>query len=225
MIGVDSTARIGIVDYGMGNLFSVAQALRHVGLDPQICKDPDAVAQWDAIVIPGVGAMPNAMANLQRSGWDAAIREHAQSGRPSLGVCLGMQLLFETGSEHGDHSGLGLLPGRVERVPERNPSGERRLVPHIGWNTVVEARAWEGSVMGATVSGTPFYFVHSYVCVPSHQEQVLATTEYAGFRFCSAVRSGMIMGCQFHPERSGPAGLRLFMEFRKLVEQLIAVQT
>lgn len=225
MIGERSSARIGIVDYGMGNLFSVAQALHHVGLDAQIHNAPDAVTQWDGMVIPGVGAMPNAMANLRRAGWDVAIREHAQSGRPTFGVCLGMQLLFETGSEHRDHSGLGLVPGRVVRVPETRPSGERLLVPHIGWNTVIEESGWDRSVLGGTKSGTPFYFVHSYVCVPARDEHVLATTEYGGFRFCSAVRSGMIMGCQFHPERSGPAGLRVFLAFRRLVEQVITVQT
>jgi imidazole glycerol-phosphate synthase subunit HisH len=224
MIGDDSKARVGIVDYGMGNLFSVAQALRHVGLDPQIHDSPDAVTQWDAIVIPGVGAMPNAMENLRRTGWDDAIREHAQSGRPTFGICLGMQLLFETGSEHSDHPGMGLVPGRVVRMAEHHRSGEKILVPHIGWNTVIEKTAWDRSVLRGTATGTPFYFVHSYVCVPERDEHVLAITEYGGFRFCSAVRSGMIMGCQFHPERSGPAGLRVFMEFRRLVEQVTTVQ-
>lgn len=221
MIDKKARPRVGLVDYGMGNLFSVAQALRHVGLDPELLHAPDASRRWDAIVIPGVGAMPKAMASLRRSGWDAALRDHAQSRRLTFGICLGMQLLFERGSEHGDQAGLGLVPGHVVRLPEGRAGGERLLVPHIGWNTVTEGQEWEGSMLAGTAPGTAFYFVHSYVCVPEHVEHVLATTEYGGFRFCSAVRSDMVLGCQFHPERSGGAGLRIFEEFRKLVEQAV----
>lgn len=224
MVGARFNGRVGIVDNGMGNLFSVAQALHKVGLDPILVDVPTAAAQWDALVIPGVGAMPKAMASLRRSGWDSAIRDHAQAGRPTLGVCLGMQLLFDTSSEHGQHPGLGLVPGHAVRIPESLSNGERRLVPHIGWNAVHYSSNGSRSMLRKIPSGTPFYFVHSFVCVPTHQEHVVATTVYAGFRFCSAIQAGMITGCQFHPERSGTAGLQLFVEFRKLIEQHLTVQ-
>ena len=196
---------VAILDYGMGNLRSVARAVESAGGTPVITSGPDEVAGADALVVPGVGAFGACVANLRERGLDAAIRSFVATGRPFLGVCLGMQVLFDH-SEEGNAEGLGLLPGDVRMI-----TGDVK-VPHVGWNEAT----WTDHhpLLAGIPTGTRFYFVHSYVCRPAGQITV-AETEH-GVRFASAVSRDNLFAVQFHPEKSGDAGLALY---RNLVKE------
>jgi imidazole glycerol-phosphate synthase subunit HisH len=196
---------IGIVDYGMGNRRSVEKALERVGGDPRLTADAELLATADGLVVPGVGAFPEAMRRLRASGLDELVRERAAAGVPVIGLCLGMQLLFERSSEHGGAEGLGLLPGEVVKL-----QAPGLKLPHIGWNVVTWRRASPLIAdLGAT---TAFYHVHSYVPVPSDEDVVLGTGEY-GAPFVSFVGRGEVFGAQCHPEKSSTAGLTLLRNF------------
>ena len=204
---------IAIVDYGMGNLRSVAQALRHAApeADVQIVTDPAKIAAADRIVLPGQGAMPDCMRSLRESGLQEAVVVASQT-KPLLGVCVGEQMLFDV-SEEGHTPGLGLLPGRVVRFAldgQVQDDGSRFKTPQMGWNRVRHARShalWEGIPDDAY-----FYFVHSYYVVPHSPQDTVGMTEY-GAPFTSAVARGNIFATQFHPEKSADAGLRLYRNF------------
>jgi glutamine amidotransferase len=197
---------IVIVDYGLGNLASVRNALAHIGAGAEIVSDPSGLQGASGLILPGVGAASAGMERMRARRLDAAVLERAHVGTPILGLCLGMQLLFDR-SEEGDAACLGLLAGTVRRM-----EGPVK-VPHIGWNEV-EGRA--GSPMFTGLSErTYFYFVHSYICVPEGEAAIAGTTEY-GETFASAVVDGSVWGTQFHPERSGEAGLRLLSNFAAL---------
>ena len=204
-----SGPRIAVLDYGMGNRRSVEKALEHVGAAVSVTADPAELVRADGLVVPGVGAFPAAMDRLRSSGLDSSIRAYAQSGRPLLGICLGMQLLFEASEELLPCEGLGLLAGRVRRL---RAGGLR--VPHIGWNDVVAVRP---SPLSAALAegGVPFYHVHSYVAEPAHAEDLIAVAEY-GERFATVVGRGRVLGVQFHPEKSSRAGLELLAAFAGL---------
>lgn len=195
--------RISILDYGMGNLRSVAKAVDRAGGEPVTTSDPRDATRAAAMVVPGVGAFGACMAGLREHGLDRGIREFAETGRPLLGVCLGMQVLFDR-SEEGDVEGLGILRGDVVRLP-----GDVK-VPHMGWNDV----AWTGSHdLADGLNGSTFYFVHSYACVPE-DDVTVGETEY-GIRFAAAVGSGNLFGTQFHPEKSGNAGVGIYRNLVK----------
>ncbi len=198
-------AQIAIVDYGMGNLRSVAKAFEHVGAAATVSADRRLLAAADALVLPGVGAFPEAMRRIDRRDLAAPIRESVAAGRPLLGICLGMQLLFESSSENGGADGLGLLAGRVDELR----AGELKS-PHIGWSTV-ERRRDSALTASLPAGGEPFYFVHSFVARPE-PEQLLATSRH-GERFAAIVGDGRVFGAQFHPEKSSAAGLRMLAEF------------
>ncbi|MDP9341830.1 MAG: imidazole glycerol phosphate synthase subunit HisH [Actinomycetota bacterium] len=198
---------IAILDYGMGNLRSVARAIARVGGRSEVTSDQAAVRRADAMVVPGVGAFGACMRGLVGSGLDAVIREFAADGRPVLGVCLGMQVLYE-GSEEDPDPGLGLLRGAIRRLP---PSVK---VPHMGWNDV-RWRTDHPFVRGIP-SGTPFYFVHSYAA-EADPSVTVGQTEH-GRTFAAAVAKGSLFATQFHPEKSGDAGLALYESFVKEVE-------
>lgn len=211
--------RAAIVDYGTGNLYNVRRACQQVGLEATITESPAELLAADAVILPGVGSMPDAMSFLDRSGLSDALRAIAGRGTPLFGICLGMQLLMEEGSEFTRHAGLGILPGSVVRFPERDTGGARLKVPHIGWNALrrpPEADAvWRDTPLEATPDGEYMYFVHSYHVVPATAESIVAVSHYGGVDFCSAVAAGSVFGCQFHPERSGPHGLRIYREFAR----------
>jgi len=198
------SARIAILDYGMGNLRSVEKALEHVGARATVTADPGAVRDAEGLILPGVGAFPRAMERVRERGLDELIGERLEAGVPMLGICLGLQLLFETSSELGGAEGLGLLPGPVERL--RAPGLK---VPHIGWAAVRWER--ESRLTEGIGSGTPFYFVHSYAPQPG-SDDLLGSAEY-GERFACAAERGNVFGVQFHPEKSSAAGLRLLANF------------
>lgn len=209
---------IALVDYGAGNLGSVLKALRFVGADVEVTSDAADLRTAPAVVLPGVGAFSHCMAGLAGVGMLDAVRDYARSGRPFLGICVGLQMLFEESDEPGGVAGLGILEGRVERFdPARlvDPATGRALkVPHIGWN-VVEHRA--GSRLFAGVGqGERFYFVHSYHPVPTDTSVVAATSEY-GYPFLAAIERQNLMATQFHPEKSGAVGLQLLTNFLRIV--------
>lgn len=198
------TARICILDYGMGNLRSVEKALEHVGATATISSDAETVRQADGVILPGVGAFPKAMERVRALGLDELIGERRDSGVPILGICLGLQLLFDSTTELGGASGIGLLPGGVDGL-----KADGLKVPHIGWSPVrweKESRLAEG-----IESETPFYFVHSFAPSPDHDD-LLGDAAY-GARFACAVECDNVFGVQFHPEKSSTAGLRLLSNF------------
>jgi glutamine amidotransferase len=199
------TPAIAMVDYGMGNRRSVAKAFEHVGTPIAQTADADELRAADGLVVPGVGAFPEAMRRLRALGLDAVVRERAEAGVPVIGLCLGMQLLFERSTEHEGASGLGLLPGRVVRL---DPRGLK--LPHIGWNSV----RWEQP--SALSAGLPdpaaFYHVHTFVAEPEDPSIVLGTGEY-GSPFVSFVARGSVFGAQCHPEKSSTHGLALLRNF------------
>jgi glutamine amidotransferase len=198
--------RIGVLDYGMGNLRSVSRAIERVGGTPGIADDREAVLAADALVVPGVGNFGACMRNLARRGLDVAVKDFARSDRPLLGVCLGMQVLFE-GSDEDPAEGLGLLPGRSRRLPLTVK------VPHMGWNTV--ERVGRHPYIEDIPDGTRFYFVHSHA--PDPATGITVGTTNHGRPFASIVAHGNLFGTQFHPEKSGDAGLRIYEAFVKAV--------
>lgn len=194
---------IAIVDYGLGNLASVRNALLAIGAEARLTSDPDAVRSAAGVILPGVGAARAGMQGLESRGLAGAVVDAAKAGTPLLGHCLGMQLLFDESEENGGTPCLGVIGGKVRRF-----SGEMKI-PHIGWNevTVKNGNMWEG-----LPENPYFYFVHSYVCVPEEADVIAGTTEYGG-NFCSAIVRDNVWGVQFHPERSGSAGLQLMRNF------------
>jgi glutamine amidotransferase len=198
------TAQIAILDYGMGNLRSVEKALEHVGAAAAITSDAAAVHGADGVILPGVGAFPRAMERVRECGLDELIAERREAGVPILGICLGLQLLFESTTELGGATGLGLLPGPVEELD----AGELK-VPHIGWSPVRWQR--ESRLVEGIPSETPFYFVHSFA--PRPEDADLLGSAAHGERFACAVERDNVFGVQFHPEKSSAAGLRLLSNF------------
>ena len=199
--------RIGIVDHGVGNRRSVEKALERAGAEPVLTGDPDALAATDGLVVPGVGAFAAAMQRLRATGLDAFVVERARAGVPVLGLCLGMQLLFERSTELGGDEGLGLLEGDVVALDPDDPSLK---VPHIGWNVVSFTRAHP--LLDGLGDGAAFYHVHSFVARPERDDDVLGRGDYGG-PFVSIVGRDRIFGAQFHPEKSSTAGLRLLASF------------
>jgi len=197
-----------IVDYGAGNLRSVARAVVHAGVEPHVTADPHEVEGARALIVPGVGAAEDTMANLRAAGLDGPIRDYIASGRPFLGVCMGIQALFEVSEEGGEHECLGVLGGRIVRFPHG------MTVPHMGWNTV-NLRA-PHPVFEGIPQGSYFYFVHSYHPRPTSDATVLGETEYEGIVFPSVVGRDNVVATQFHPEKSGRWGLRLYENFLRL---------
>lgn len=188
---------IGVIDYGMGNLGSVSKALAFLGFRAQVLTDPEQVLAFDRLVLPGVGAMTYAMQNLRHSGMDQAIRRYLATGRPFLGICLGMQLMFDS-SEEGDAQGLGVLAGVVSRFSPK----PGLKIPHMGWNRISR------SSLPLIPADASFYFVHSYYVRPHDESLIVATSDHGGL-FTAAVQTGSILLTQFHPEKSGDTGLVL----------------
>ncbi len=201
---------IGIVDYGLGNLRSVEKAFEAVGAEAIVTSDHGRLAECGGLVLPGVGAFGDGMDGLRSRGLDGLVIRAAADGRPLIGLCLGLQLLFEESDEFGRHTGLGLLGGRVTRFPE-----SVRVVPHTGWNAV--RPTGEHSLFDAIEPDAYVYFVHSYRVEATESADVLATTEYDDVVFPSVCGRGNVLGAQFHPEKSQRVGLRLLSNYSKMV--------
>jgi len=198
------SARVAVLDYGMGNLRSVEKALEHVGVTAKVTCEAEEVRAADGVILPGVGAFPRAMERVRELGLDELIFERRDAGVPILGICLGLQLLFESSSELGGETGLGMLPGPVDAL-----EAPGLKVPHIGWSPVRWER--ESRLAEGIPSETPFYFVHSFAPRPG-EEELLGSAEY-GTRFACAAERDSVFGVQFHPEKSSAAGLRLLSNF------------
>jgi glutamine amidotransferase len=199
---------IAVINYGLGNLHSVQKAVAFMGGDPQVTDDPQVILNADKIILPGVGAFADGMRGLDARGLIGVIKEAALRSIPLLGICLGMQLLFDESEEKGSHAGLRLVPGRVVFFRQKEIK-----VPQIGWNQVAPAK--ESLLTQGIQEGAYFYFNHGYYCCPQDEADVLLTTDY-GLRYASAVQRGNVFGVQFHPEKSQKCGLQLLKNFVEL---------
>jgi glutamine amidotransferase len=206
--------RVGIVDYGVGNLGSVLRALEQVGAQAQLLQQPTQLAEVDRVLLPGVGSFTDCKQRLDAGGWTPVLQQRAAAGQPLLGICVGMQLLASHGMEGADDAigtpGLGLVPGRVQALTSLGCTGR---VPHVGWNGVTPRRA--SALMDQVPEATDFYFVHSYAFVPEQADDVLASTDY-GLPVTAAVQRANVLGTQFHPEKSGRAGFQVLRNFLKV---------
>jgi len=202
------SATVTIIDYGLGNLHSVINALHHVGAEVAVADDAAGVRAAERLILPGVGAFADGMKGLAQRGQDDAIREVVAAGRPLLGICLGMQLLFDESDEFGLHQGLGVIGGRVARIPSDGVK-----VPHVGWNRLQPVGSWDASPLAGVAAGEWAYFVHSYRALTNDPAHLIAESPYGPHRIAAAVAAGSVIGFQFHPEKSGIAGLGMLARF------------
>ena len=203
---------IAIIDYGVGNLFSLCSSLKSIGAEAVVTPDPAVIRAADRIILPGVGAFADAAEKLRATGLDRVLLEEAANGKKIMGICLGMQMLFEESHEYGIHKGLGLIPGRVVPMAGYVPEGLK--IPHIGWNPLILKGESKHPLLKYVNEGDCVYFVHSYFAADC-TESVIATAEY-GRELTAAVAKGNVMGCQFHPEKSGKVGLSILKAFCEL---------
>jgi glutamine amidotransferase len=214
--------RLAIVDYGMGNLFSVLHAFAAVGQPAEITSDPACLGAADGLVIPGVGAFGIAMEVLERSGMADTVRERVAQGVPLIGICLGMQLMMSSSTEFGAHAGLGIIEGDTVALKASSEISADARIPHVGWSAVQPASTrdgWTKTPLEGLRAGGDMYFVHSYYVRPANPAVVLSLSNYRGVTFCSSVVKGNVFGCQFHPERSGADGLEIY---RRLADAIRA---
>jgi glutamine amidotransferase len=210
----EASRPVVVVDYGLGNLFSVSRALAAAGGTPTLTSDPDALLSAERLVLPGVGSFGDGINGLRERGLIEPLRSYARTGRPLIGLCLGMQLLLTSGDEFGLNEGLGLIPGRVTLLAPQGQDGRPLKMPHIGWSELVPGDAgWKGGPLEDLAPRSQVYFVHSYAPQPDDQAHALAYCDYGTTRFCAAVRRDNLSGCQFHPEKSGPYGLMILSRF------------
>ena len=200
----------------MGNLLSFRRSLEHVGAAYEQSSNVEAIRLAPKILLPGVGAFADGMAELRRLGLEEGLRDAAARGTPILGICLGMQMLFDCSEEFGHTEGLALIPGGVVPIPRVSETGMTRKIPHIGWNDLLPtpARAgWQGSLLDQVAVGVSAYFVHSFMAVPQYDADCLAVCDYEGLEVTAAVERDNVAGCQFHPEKSGSVGLSVLRRF------------
>lgn len=200
---------IAIIDYGVGNLFSLRSSLKFIGEQAVVSGDAEEIRRADRLILPGVGAFSDAAAKLKDTGLDEVIRSEAASGKPIMGICLGMQLLFDKSYEYGEHEGLGLISSAVKPISDVIPRGLK--IPHIGWNALIKKK--EHPILRDVNEGECVYFVHSFYAADC-ESSVIATAEY-GAQLTAAVADKNVIGCQFHPEKSGDVGMRILRAFAK----------
>ncbi len=206
---------ITIIDYEMGNLRSVEKAFEKLGFDARVSNNPDDLLTTDKIVLPGVGAFKDCIDNLRGGGFVEPLLQHVEAGKPLLGICVGMQMLFDESEEFGHHQGLGLIPGKVVRFPAgMKEGGEYLKVPHMGWNNISLKKS--SPIFAGIKDGSFVYFVHSYYCAAEDANDVAASCRYGDVEFCASVWRDNIMATQFHPEKSQDIGLSIFKNFGTL---------
>ena len=203
---------IAIIDYGVGNLFSLISSLEHLGVESVVTKDEQVIRNADKIILPGVGAFADAIKLLRQTGLVPLLEEQVASGKPLLGICLGMQLLFERGMEYGDHSGLGFIKGEVCPIADDAPKGLK--IPHMGWNALTFKNA-KSEIFKYLNEGDFVYFVHSYFAMVEDSNDLSSVTDYT-VEITASVQKGNVYGCQFHPEKSGETGLKILKAFNEL---------
>ena len=202
--------RVAIIDYGLCNLFSVVNACRYVGLEPVISSDHNEIMSCGGAILPGVGAFGEAMVRIRHKNLDKTIYEFVKSKKPFMGVCLGLQLLFDRSEEFGEFEGLGIIPGQVKKIPSKYGK-----VPYIGWNTIEISKSnLSREIINAVDQNEFMYFIHSYYVVPKNHQDILTSTHYGDLRYCSSISRDNIWAFQFHPEKSGEAGMRIYQQFK-----------
>ncbi len=210
---------IAIIDYDLGNLASVQRAVRYLGADVMVTEDPELLESADKLILPGVGDFAEGIRNLKTKNLIEPIQNFVHSGKPILGICLGMQLFLSKGEESGTHSGLDLIPGRVVHFSKLENFDNLSKVPHVGWNRLVlneEQESGETSLLGGLDAPVYTYFVHSFVAVPDKYSVVAAYARYGDTKFCAVIQKENVHGCQFHPENSGSKGLHILRNFIQL---------
>lgn len=205
---------IAIIDYGMGNLKSVRNALNYLGIENKISKDPEEIRKADALILPGVGAFPDAMDTIEKLGLDKVIKEETQKGKYLLGICLGMQMLFEKGYEGIEKNGLALLKGNIIKM--KDDKADNIKIPHIGWNNLIYNR--QDDMFKDIDEGKYVYYVHSYFVQGYNEEDLVAYSEYGPNKIPGVVRNKNVIGAQFHPEKSGTVGLGILKNFGELIK-------
>ena len=206
--------KICIIDYGSGNIFSIKRAINFLGHNATITNEPIEIKSSDRIILPGVGTFGDCMTKLKKIKLDQVLIECAKDNVPILGICLGMQLLLSNSEEFGNHKGLSLIPGSVTKFPKLGPTGLPYKIPHVGWSKIFINKTFEEyNIFNNVTQETLMYFAHSFYAVPESLEHVLANAEYAGLKFCCAVKNENVTGVQFHPELSGKEGLKIYDDF------------
>ena len=207
---------VAIIDYKMSNLFSVQAACNKVGLSSTITSDRDRILEAKVAILPGVGAFGEAMKYLIDKKLDETIFQYVDMGKPLIGICLGLQLLFESSEEFGNHNGLGLIKGKVKKFKPHSRNSIKYPVPQIGWNKINQKDAsWESSLLRGNSNNDFMYFVHSYYVEPDDNKIILSKTTYGDIEYCSSVKQNNIFACQFHPEKSGEVGINIYKNLKK----------
>ncbi len=209
---------VTVIDYGMGNIFSVIRAFEASGANVNLTSSAEKIHSAQILVLPGVGAFEDGMKELRTRELIDSIKLYSQTGKPLLGICLGMQMLMDQSEEFGEHEGLGLIPGKVMTISDTTEEGLSHKIPHIGWNELKTPanRSWSRTILDGIVENSSVYFVHSYTCVPSNPSDRLADTYYNGRKISAVIRNGNVYGCQFHPEKSANTGLQILRNFMTL---------
>ncbi len=205
--------RIAIIDYGLGNLLSVKRAVEASGAQANFVSNPNELSSYEKIILPGVGAFEDGMNGLKKINIIEALKKSVLNGTPTLGICLGMQMLFDSADEFGHHEGLSLIPGKVTKIPALGKTNQTHKIPHIGWGRLQLNEFSRNPLTSISNSDRYVYFVHSYQAIPKNNEHVLAVTDYDGLSITAAVHKDNLIGVQFHPEKSGPVGLNILKNF------------
>lgn len=214
--------RVAIIDYQMGNMFSVQQACQHAGLLPVLTSDKNEIERADAVILPGVGAFGEAMNNLKRLDLITPIIDFVDSGKPFIGICLGLQLLFTESEEFGKYKGLNIIEGNVVKFSANGTNKNKIAIPQMGWNQIYspgknKKTVWESSILRSIPEGSYMYFVHSYYAIPTSESVRLTVTYYEGIQYCSGIIKKNIVATQFHPEKSAHMGIRIYHNLRSLI--------
>lgn len=210
--------KVTIIDYGMGNVFSVASAFEHAGADVILSSDPEVLAKADRLILPGVGAFADGMQELKGRNLIPAIHKFVTGDKPMLGICLGMQMLFDSTEEFGIHNGLAIIGGKVCAIPQNKSNGGKRKIPHIGWNKIRPCSDEKGKdpLLKGINDDSYCYFVHSFSAIPQDPDVLVADCDYEGYKISALVRKNLIWGSQFHPEKSSTFGINIIKNFLTL---------
>jgi imidazole glycerol-phosphate synthase subunit HisH len=207
--------KIAVIDYGIGNVRSIVNAFQNQGANVLLTRDREKILASDGLVLPGVGAFSHGMESLRKYKLVQVIKDYIDSGRPFIGICLGMQMLFDNSEEFGLSSGLGLIAGSVIKLPIKEDNNQK--LPHVSWNELkIGEVKWEETILDKVKEGSDMYFVHSFIANPVERSHILSMTEYSGYNLCSTVKKNNIYGCQFHPEKSGKVGLHIIKNFVRM---------
>lgn len=212
--------KIVIVDYDVGNVRSMINAFKKIGIEPILSNKEDDIISADGVILPGVGAFAHGMENLNKYNLVNIIKKYTDSNKPFIGICLGMQMLLDESEEFSKTKGLGLISGKVIKLPTQNSNYEK--LPHVSWNEIKEKKTkWNHTILNNVEQQSDVYFVHSFIASLDNENEILSTTEYSDYEFCSSIKKDNIYGCQFHPEKSGEIGLKIIKNFVNICKENI----